>query len=155
MSPENDISSFSQEMIRNMSNLVRFAHSEFNRASDVLIKGTMTLPQFFVLKTLDSGKSLKMKDIARNLHISLPAVTGFTNKLVKMNMLKRTYDKKDRRVIHMVLTDLGKKTLASIEESRKKFIEKIFGRLSNEERATYLKIMHKVTRDLYSEDVKK
>jgi DNA-binding MarR family transcriptional regulator len=155
MSPEDDISSFSQEMIRNMSALVRFAHSEFNRTSDVLIKGAMTLPQFFVLKMLDTSRFLKMKDVARSLHISLPAVTGFTNKLVKMNMLKRTYDKNDRRVIHLVLTDLGKKTLASIEESRKKFIEKIFGRLSNEERAAYLRIMHKVTRDLYSEDVKK
>jgi DNA-binding MarR family transcriptional regulator len=140
------ISSFAKELFKLIPHIVR---GMFSRQADVLGQGKITLPQFFSLDLLDSRGPLKMKDIAEELNISLPAATGLVNRLVILKLVKRVYDAKDRRVIYITLTSKGKEMIAEIRAKRIKAIEQIFGQLTDKERSDYLKILRKLMKILY------
>lgn len=149
MSAKLPISSFSEELIATILFIARYAGLALNRQSDPLTKGKMTLPQFFTLDLLNTKKTLKMKDIAGALCVSLPAATGMVKRLVGIKMVKRVYDNNDRRLVFIALTEQGIKTIARAKLARKKIIEEIFGNLSDGERKEYLKIIRKIKDNLH------
>ncbi|MFC1667797.1 MarR family winged helix-turn-helix transcriptional regulator [Chlamydiota bacterium] len=135
------ITDFSDELIRLMP---RFIKGIFRERTDVLGKGTITLPQFLTLDFLDKNEPLKMKVIANELSISLPAATGLIDRLVGMEMVKRGQDTQDRRVIYITLTKRGKKAVNNVRNTRRKVIENVFGKLTVSERTHYMKIVKKL-----------
>jgi len=137
------ISQFSQELSHIITDIHRLSRSILTQSEDALLQGKITFPQYIALSSL-TAKNLKMKDIARTLGVSLPAVTGIINRLVKLKMVERSYDLNDRRVIFIALTTRGAKVTKFIEEARRKFIEEIFGELTDIERNTYLSLLRKV-----------
>ncbi|MCK4918005.1 MAG: MarR family transcriptional regulator [Candidatus Omnitrophica bacterium] len=149
MSDKLSISSFSEELISTIPFIARYVGLALNRQSDPLTKGQMTLPQFLTLDLLNSNKTLMMKDIAGALYVSLPAATGMVKRLVGMKMVKRVYDKNDRRVVFISLTESGIKIIVRAKLARKKIIEEMFGNLSDKERKIYLKIIQKIKNNLY------
>ena len=147
-----DINQFAEELAKTLPYIIRFSQSMSGVESDPLTEGKITLPQYISLDLLDSDKLFKMKDIAEQLRISLPAVTGLVDRLVRMKMVKRSYDPKDRRVIYISLTLEGKQAIVKVRAARKKFIAKIFSNLSSQERETYLAIIRKIKRTLYEKN---
>lgn len=137
------ISQFFQELSHIITDIHRLSRNILAQSEDALLQGKITFPQYIVLSLLTS-KNLKMKDIAMALGVSLPAVTGIINRLVKLKMVERAYDSGDRRVIFIALTPRGTKATKLIEEARRRFIEEIFGELNDVERNTYLSILRKV-----------
>jgi DNA-binding MarR family transcriptional regulator len=140
------INSFSEEMMRLMPQIVK---GVLRRQSDALTQGRITIPQFLTLILIDSKLSVKMKDIAKEFNISLPAATGIIARLFKMSFVKRVYDDSDRRIIRVVLTPKGKKIVEQVKTKRKKFVESVFGKLSERERQAYLRILRKLMIILY------
>ena len=65
-----------------------------------------------------------------------------------MKLVKRAYDKSDRRVIFIELTGEGKNTTERTKLARRGVIEEMFGTISEEERETYLRIIRKVKKGL-------
>ena len=95
------ISRFSEELVETITYVHRLANSMLKSRADVLFQGKITFPQYVALEVLNSDKPLKMKDIAKILKISLPAVTGLVSRLVAMKLAKRLYEETDRRVIYI------------------------------------------------------
>lgn len=149
------ISKFSEELVETITYVHRLANSMLKRRADVLFQGKVTFSQYVALEALNSDNPLKMKNIAKVLKITLPAVTGLISRLVTMKLAKRVYDKSDRRVIFIVLTDKGKKTVEQTRVARKKIIAEIFGVLSAGERQTYLGILQKIKKAFYGKDKEK
>ncbi|MBD3263990.1 MAG: MarR family transcriptional regulator [Candidatus Omnitrophica bacterium] len=148
MSTKKTISKFSQELVNTFSTIVRLSGKILGKDSDALTKGNITMPQFIALDILQSKGPLKMKDIASELHTSLPAVTGIINRLVNLKLVKRSYDTHDRRIIYINITPKGKSTVSAIRATRKKIIENVFSGLSGKEREAYLNILRKVRKNL-------
>lgn len=155
MSRKTQISKFSEELVETITYVHRLANSMLKRRADVLFQGKVTFSQHVALEALNSDNPLKMKNIAKVLKITLPAVTGLISRLVVMKLAKRVYDKSDRRVIFIVLTDKGKKTIEQTRAVRKKIIAEIFGVLSAGERQTYLGILQKIKKAFYGKDKEK
>ena len=149
---EKSISSFSKELSDLLPYLIR---GMLRRYTDALGKGLITLPQFISLDLINSHGSMKMKDIAGELNISLPAATGMIDRLYHLGLVKREFDPKDRRIIKIIITPRGKKILESTKESRRKAIEEVFLGLSAKERESYLNIIKKVKNIMYKDDNKK
>jgi len=147
-----DISSFSRQLSDLLPYLIR---GMLRRYTDALGKGLLTLPQFISLDLINSHSWMKMKDIAGELNVSLPAATGMIDRLYHLGMIKREFDSKDRRVIKIILTPKGKKVLDNTKVSRKKAIEEVFSGLSAKERQSYLNIIKKVKNIMYKDDKKK
>jgi len=150
MAKQLKISEFSQELMESISYIQRMARVMIKKRSDVLIQGRVTVPQYLALELLSLRGSLKMNDIAKALQVSLPAATGLINRLVKMKLVKRSYDECDRRLIFITLTPEGKKTTEKTKFTRRKIIEEMFSDISDKERQIYLNIIRKVKNTLYA-----
>lgn len=140
------IASFSDEVAAMMPYIVR---GMFQKQSDALGRGKITVPQYLSLSLIDAHGFLKMKEIAKGLNISLPAATGIISRLFVMRTVKRIYDQRDRRIIKIVLTAKGKKIMGQIKEKRSKAVQEVFGKLTEKERRAYLVILRKLKEILY------
>jgi DNA-binding MarR family transcriptional regulator len=81
-----------------------------------------------------------MTDIADYFRIELPSATSLINKLCDQKLVERHADKKDRRLVIIILTEEGKKLLEQAMNQRKKKLEKILSYLSEKEKADLLNI---------------
>ena len=132
---------FSNEMARLLPHVIR---GMTKNQSDALGRGKITVPQYLLLDLLNTHNLLKMKDIAGELNITLPAATGLVSRLHLMKMIKRIYDKNDRRVIYIELTAGGKETIKQVSSQRQKAIQEVFVKLTESERNSYLSILKKL-----------
>ena len=135
------LTSFSSEMSRLLPHVIR---GMLKKQSDALGRGKITVPQYLLLDLLNTHERLKMKDIAGELNITLPAATGLVNRLHLMKMIKRIYDKNDRRVIYIELTAGGKETIKQVSSQRQKAIQEVFVKLTESERNSYLSVLKKL-----------
>jgi len=112
--------------------------------SNEICKGQVTLPQLFVLESLDKEGPEKMTALALAMRVTTAAMTGIVQRLVCQGYALRGYDDKDRRVIIIGLTPKGSNLLKRINEQRKQIINKVFSQMSEDDRMDYLRIMTKV-----------
>ena len=142
---EKKLSKFSDELIRIMPQIIR---GMFRKQTDPLVAGEISVPQYLTLDLIAAHSSLKMNDISKALNRTLPATSGLINRLYKMGLVKRIYDKMDRRVIHIILTPKGKALLKRLKAARIKAIKSIFSQLNARERKIYLAILKKIAAGL-------
>lgn len=131
---------FSEEVLQ----LMPYIFKGVLRQTDALTSGQITISQFLALSLMNNKGQVKMKDIAKDFNISLPAATGIVQRLFNLELVKRVDDKADRRVIRIVVTPKGKKIVEQISAKRKELIGSIFGKLSEKERENYLQILRKL-----------
>ncbi len=141
-----NITEFSKEVLNLMPYLVR---GMFKKHKDQLGRGQISLPQFLSLDLIDTYGAVKMKDIARELNISLPAATGIIERLHHSGLVRRVANPFDRRVIKIVLTPKGKGVLENTRRVRRRAIEDVFSCLTENERRQYLGILRKLKNAMY------
>lgn len=108
-----------------------------------LEEANLTFPQFLIMELIDSS-GLMMKEIAEKMAISLPAVTGFVDKLSKLEYVQRCSDPNDRRVSIINLTESGKTTLDLIQNIREERMARVFSNFDESELNDYLRLMKKL-----------
>lgn len=123
--------------------LCNIHNQTFKDLKPMLDNANVTFPQFMILELL-SENSLKMSEIAERMHVSLPAVTGFVDKLTKLEYLKRSNDPSDRRVTLVSLTEKGKSTHLEIQSKRLEKMAKTFSQFSEDELSKYIELMRKL-----------
>jgi DNA-binding MarR family transcriptional regulator len=148
MMNKDSLAAFSEELSRILPHIVR---GMFKRQTDALGRGKITIPQYLSLDLLNTHGVLKMKDIAKELNISLPAATGLISRLHRLGMVKRIFDEKDRRVIYITPTPKGKATTEHIRRQRQRAVQEVFSKLTEKERDSYLRILRKLKKILYPE----
>ena len=140
------INTFSQQLLELIPQLLR---GMFRRYTDILGGWQITIPQYLTLDLVERSGSLSLKEIARELNISLPAASTMIERLYKMKLVKRSHSYSDRRKIEISLSNKGRGLLAKIKSRRRKAIEEVFSGLSEAERKNYLNILRKVRKIIY------
>ncbi len=103
-----------------------------------------SVAQFKILAFIEERERPTMKEIADFLYITSPSATEIISRLVKAGELERIYEKKDHRIIHLILTKQGKKTITDRRKILSKRMEKVFKCLSEEERSDFAAILEKI-----------
>lgn len=103
-----------------------------------------SLLQFRVLGFVDEKVAPTMKDIANYLYITSPSATSIINRLVKARELERSFDKDDRRVVRLKLTEIGRKTYERQRENSAVKMNKIIEPLDQEEINNFARILTKI-----------
>lgn len=127
------------------------ARSIIRRQSDELIKGKITLPQFFILNFLKKEGEQRMTDIARILNVTTAAATGLVDRMVKSGYATRVFDPQDRRIIRVKLSVKGIDVVQRVLSHRRRMIMDTFGKISQQEREDYLRILMRV-KDILTEE---
>lgn len=149
MSSQDTVVGFSRRLMEVMPQVMRgFLRTQ----TDALTKGQITAPQYLVLDMIAVAGPMKMTDIARELSVSLPALSGLVNRMYKMKLVKRMYPEKDRRVIRIDITIKGRNLVILIASQRRKMFEKIFSELTERDRGEYLRIILKIREILYKKN---
>jgi len=104
----------------------------------------ITMPQFFVLEFLHRSGECRMGDIAKFINVTTAAITGIVDRLVRDGYVLRAGDLKDRRIVKIRLTVKGAKVVRDMIERRKQVSVKMFGMISQKERAQYLNILTRI-----------
>jgi DNA-binding MarR family transcriptional regulator len=126
-----------------MSQIMKGAvHQEHN----YLTRGKITIPQFWVLEYLSSRGLSRMSDIAAILKVSKPAATGIIDRLLLAQLVKRSFDTRDRRVIWIAITSKGEVIIENIKRQKYRTLVTIFSKISSTERNQYLHILEEIVK---------
>jgi DNA-binding MarR family transcriptional regulator len=90
----------------------------------------LTLTQLFVLFQLRDSPGTSAGVLAEELRVTPPTVTGLVDRLVRMGLVRREEDAKDRRLVRNVLTKRGEETLGEAEHEGRSLLIQLFERLT-------------------------
>ncbi len=121
------------------------------RQTSELCKWKVTLPQLFILNLLDKEGESRMTDIAHFLNVSTAAATGIVDRLVRYGYVQRVFQPQDRRIIKIKLSSKGAGLAKKMNEQKRQMIIEIFGKISQEERGDYLRILMRIYQILKKE----
>lgn len=94
----------------------------------------LTLPQFEVLNIVNE-EPMSMKKIGNKLNVTGANITCIVDNLERNNLVRRIFNKEDRRVIIIELTDKGKNVHSEAEETVKRTLGETINTLSDEEKS--------------------
>lgn len=112
----------------------------------------LTTPQYMTLRAIHRlGAGCSMSTLAQAAHQVSATMTGIVDRLAERGLVQRQPNPSDRRSHHVLLTGAGERLLLQIEASQLERLERIFGKLSPEERQAMLRLMQLYLESILSE----
>jgi DNA-binding MarR family transcriptional regulator len=125
-------------------NLARTADQLQVRFARLFRRHRLTPSQYNVLRILrGEGRPMKSLEIAGRTVTEVPGITGLIDRLEEAGLVRRERCDKDRRVIHVGITDKGLRVLAELDEPVLALHRRLLGHLSGEELATLNRLLEK------------
>src|SRR6266480_4893194 len=123
------------------------------RFARLLREHGLTPSQYNILRILrGEGKPLPILEIASRTITVVPGITGLIDRLEKAGFVNRLRCEKDRRVIHVALTDQGMTTLAALDEPLVALHHTLLGHLSQGDLKELIRLLEKVREPLTAEE---
>ncbi len=110
--------------------------------------GEMDLPpqQIIAIICVEEKGVCSLGDLAKELHVSAPTVTGIVDRLERDGFMKRVPDEKDRRVTNVVITPEAKKIANQFRKNIKERWAYILNNLPAEDREGPLNMLKKISK---------
>ncbi|WP_195263414.1 MarR family winged helix-turn-helix transcriptional regulator [Clostridium sp. 1001275B_160808_H3] len=138
----------SSELYDAMQKLNRYMHRSRHKAmksKDGIHHGKMML-----LALISENDGIIQRDLAEMIDMRPSSMTEMLSSLEKNSLIKREQDEKDRRIMHVYLTEAGKSSLEEVENINDNLSNSIFNCLTVEEKEKMLGIINKVNKNLES-----
>lgn len=104
--------------------------------------------QLHALFIISESEGMTMKELAKALHVSSPSATSLVNRLVRTQWVGRMHDDRNRKLVRLWLTPLGKRILREKHDTRREALRHIFGLLSRSEQLQLARLHEKLSRKL-------
>lgn len=109
-------------------------HNLVMREARVGLSERCTMPQFDVIAQLSREKNgTPLVELSRHLLVTAGNVTGIIDRMESDGLVKRSRDRKDRRVTRVHLTEKGKKLAKAVIPLHVNDIHRMFSGLNEEE----------------------
>lgn len=103
----------------------------------------LSLSHFEIIMYLSHSGDVTMKDISEWLHITPPSVSTLIDVLVNKKLVKRMPSSKDRRTIHIVLSEESRELMHSMHKKKISIFKKMLSKLENEDQENLIRILNK------------
>lgn len=100
------------------------------------------------LAEIHASGPVKQIDLSDKLGYSRSTITNMADKLVKLGLVERVYDEKDRRTIHLQITEQGKEALQEAKAIGDKIYSEQYSVLTEEELEQYIRIQKKLWKSM-------
>lgn len=100
------------------------------------------------LAEIHASGPVKQIDLSDKLGYSRSTITNMADKLVKLGLVERVYDEKDRRTIHLQITEQGKEALEEAKAIGDKIYSEQYSVLTEEELEQYIRIQKKLWKSM-------
>ncbi|MDN4075077.1 MULTISPECIES: MarR family winged helix-turn-helix transcriptional regulator [Fictibacillus] len=105
---------------------------------------SLTPTKYAVLKMLFQKQRSMVVDISKTMGMTSGATTTLLNQLEEDQLIQRTRDEKDRRVVWVVLSEAGESLISAIIEKRNGFWAEMLSTLTKEEQDEYIRLLKKI-----------
>lgn len=113
----------------------------------------MSLVRMNVLRGVLVMGSPTMKDLANHLQVTMPTATVLIRDLVKIGLVDRIEDERDRRIVRIVFTDKGRATIDREMKLMATQMKEDLALLSDDEQRSLAEIMQKIYRRFKRSDL--
>ncbi|MBR2566635.1 MAG: MarR family transcriptional regulator [Paenibacillus sp.] len=113
---------------------------------------TVTTDQFCALRLIHEKPECTPSDLAELLCVGKSSITALVNKLAERNLVHRTGDERDRRVIYLTLTDAGHELYKETELEIQKVLEPYLKHFTPEEVKIFIDSFEKLASLLTEEE---
>lgn len=93
----------------------------------------LTMAQLRLMFSLLERDGQMLSELAAQMHVTAPTITGLTDRLVKRDLIERKPDPSDRRVVRASLTAAGVRALRDFEIPAGAFYTRVFEELGEEQ----------------------
>lgn len=132
--------------------LLRTSDQVQNRFGRLFREYGLTPSQYNILRILRGAEApLPSLEIASRTIQMVPAITGLIDRLEKQELVERCRCTKDRRVVHVSITDKGLELLAQLDGPMATLHKKLIGHLTADELQQLSHLLEK-TRQFCSEE---
>jgi DNA-binding MarR family transcriptional regulator len=95
--------------------------------------GNLNLTQERILMTINHSENESMASIARKIGLEQGPFSQTVDKLVKLDYIVRVRSQKDRRLVHLHLSEKGNAYANKVQKSMEQHFDKVLGVLSETE----------------------
>ena len=113
-----------------------------------LEKQGLTPPQFYVLATIGYAGGLPFGEIGAKMMVTVSNLTGIVDRLEEKKLVLRKRDDRDRRVVHVVLTEKGAKLYKSTIPLFEKSISAIFAAIDKAQQKELSALLRKLNQSV-------
>ncbi len=128
------------KLSRVMRKVHRYYESSFSQYG-------ITPAQFYVLSAVFENDGVKFKELAKSLEMDGSTLTSILDRLERQDFLERRADPEDKRSLLVFLTERAKQSIAEITCLAEKLDQEIKERFSDEEFATFERVLEKLYLD--------
>ena len=100
---------------------------------DSWLQLNLTIPQLKSLFYISRHQKVNLSGLAAGIHVTPANVTGIVDRLLEQELLTRTSDLNDRRILWLRVTDKAEALLSSLREGRTSRWHEILDCLTTEE----------------------
>lgn len=111
-------------------------------------KSNITNSQFITLMAVFHAGKCTMSHLARNLHVKMPTVTGLIDRLIKLNLVRRSTCEMDRRKVYIELTKKGINHIGKFKTVVRHRWTMLLSTLSPTEVRSFQNILKKLNRNI-------
>jgi MarR family 2-MHQ and catechol resistance regulon transcriptional repressor len=123
----------SQTKIDDLNELIREVGKKIKELHREIPGSTLTPMSVLVLKIISEKNKPTMKEVADCLSITPPSVTALIDPLVENRYILRDADTKDRRIVHLSLSDKGQQILKKNLLLARKEVNEVLNQMEEEE----------------------
>ncbi len=113
-------------------------------SQETLVPWDIAPSQFRALRVLNRHGVMRLSDLSAQLHIAARSTTEVVDALESRDLVERRTDPGDRRATLVELTAHGTSILEAIRAARGTEADRVFGRLSQTDRAQLARILRKL-----------
>ena len=119
-------------------------HRMVRAVNDAMSGCGLSLARTKVLRRLREQGPVRQSSLAADFGLSPHSITDIVDGLERLGLAERRPDATDRRAKLVAITDAGEVCLSVANASRERALTRIFGSLSEEDRATLLRLLDRL-----------
>ncbi len=105
------------------------------------LKNDLTFSQMEILNFIGISGKKTMKEIADHLKITPPSATVMIEEMEKKSMVKRVKDKKDRRIVFIILSEKTKKLFDLVCKKKNSIFKEMISKLTKKDQKEFERII--------------
>jgi DNA-binding MarR family transcriptional regulator len=105
---------------------------------------TLSITEVGALHYISKKGQITMKELSKFLEITPPSTTTLIDKMIKLNILKRSFNEEDRRNVILSFTNKGEEMFEKARIEKIKIAKNILSCLSEKERLELCRIFNKI-----------
>ncbi|WP_374120551.1 MarR family winged helix-turn-helix transcriptional regulator [Neobacillus sp. PS3-40] len=135
-------------MIQNLIDRYIAVSFKVTKKAESLIKeqigNDLTNDQHYILRYIYQSKECTSSELADVFEVNKSAITAIINRMVDRELIKRTRDENDRRVVYLTLTDEGNTLFKKTEDRVHCLVKSIITKFNMEEIKNFIQTYEKL-----------